>query len=246
MPETSPAPAAIFFDLDDTLIDDYTAGSAGLRAVMERLGHPDFAAARRLWDVQTDISFSAYIAGRLTLAEQRRERVRALATQAGHAHVSDEHCDGLYEIYLAAHRSAWTAFQDSAPVLTELAANGIRLGVITNGIESMQRDKLAAVDLTHHFQAVVCADTAGAGKPDPRIFHIACHALGEDPRRCWHVGDQVRADALGAIAAGMHPLLLDRRGRHGAQQEVATIAGLGDLLRLAGIPASFGVDAGRR
>ena len=83
MSNTPASPTAICFDLDDTLIDDTGASSAGLHALMERLGHPDFGAARSLWDVQTEISFSAYLRGRLSLEQQRRERVRALAVQTG-------------------------------------------------------------------------------------------------------------------------------------------------------------------
>ncbi|GAA3741519.1 putative hydrolase of the HAD superfamily [Spinactinospora alkalitolerans] len=233
MPEHHQAPAAIFFDLDDTLLDDHAASSNGLRALMERLGHPDFQAARRLWDVQIDISFNAYIAGRLTLTEQRRERVRALATQAGHSWISDDHCDDLYRRYLDAHRAAWHSFHDAAPALTRLASHRIPLGVITNGIETLQRDKLAAMDITHHFTTIICADTAGAGKPDPRIFHTACRQLGADPRRCWHIGDQLRADALGAISAGLRPILLDRHGNHRGQTDITTITGLDELPGLA-------------
>ncbi|WP_067970133.1 HAD family hydrolase [Nocardiopsis trehalosi] len=240
MPDTTPAPAAVFFDLDDTLLDDHAASSAGLRTLMERLGHPEFSAARHLWDVQTEISFGAYVAGRLTLTEQRRERVRALATQAGHSFVSDEHCDELYAHYLAAHRSAWRAFDDVVPALTSLASAGIRLGVITNGIESLQHDKLGVLGIGGHFPVVVCADTAGAGKPDPRIFHLACHRLGVAPAQSWHVGDQLRADALGAVSAGLRPILIDRRARHTSPPaEVTTITGLPGLLRL--IPAGTGL-----
>ncbi|WP_082126904.1 HAD family hydrolase [Allosalinactinospora lopnorensis] len=234
MPDPSPTPAAIFFDLDDTLLDDHAASSAGLRTLMDRLGHPEFTAARRLWDVQTDISFNAYIDGRLTLAEQRRERVRALASQAGHPDLPDEHCDELYQLYLRSHREAWRSFPDVAPVLGELAAAGVRLGVITNGIESFQHDKLAVLDITHHFHTIVCADTARVAKPDPQIFHTACRHLDVDPGRCWHIGDQLRADALGAVAAGLRPVLLDRHARHHGQNDIATISGLDELLPMSG------------
>ncbi|MDT0303799.1 HAD family hydrolase [Streptomonospora wellingtoniae] len=233
MPPTAPAPEAIFFDLDDTLLDDRAASSAGLRTIMERLGHPEFSAARRLWDVQTDISFGAYIAGRLSLQEQRRERVRALAIQAGHARIADEHCDELYQIYLSEHRSAWAPFRDVVPVLGELARGGLRLAVVTNGIEQLQREKLAALDLGGYFPTVACADTVGAGKPDPRIFHAACRSVQVPPERAWHVGDQLHADALGAVAAGLHPVLVDRHERNeGADHDVQTVPGLDDLLRM--------------
>src|SRR5690606_32896322 len=106
MPDTATAPAVIFFDLDDTLLDERAASSAGLRMLMERLGHPDFNAARTLWDVQTEISCGAYLNGRRDSAGQRRERVRALAGQAGHAPVPDQACDALYRQYRDAPRAA--------------------------------------------------------------------------------------------------------------------------------------------
>lgn len=244
MSDHIPTPAAIFFDLDDTLLDDHAASTAGLHTLMERLGHPEFSAARRLWDVQTDISFSAYIAGRLTLQEQRRERIRALATQAGHSYISDQHCDELYQQYLQSHRSAWRPFHDVASTLTGLAATGTRLGIITNGIESLQRDKLATLDITHHFHAIVCADTAGAGKPDPQIFHTACQWIGAAPHHCWHIGDQLRADALGAISAGLRPVLLDRHDRHGTESDVTRIPGLDALAQMLNTTTPAATAAG--
>ncbi|MFC7327043.1 HAD family hydrolase [Marinactinospora rubrisoli] len=236
MPEHTSTPAVVFLDLDDTLLDDHAASSAGLRTLMERLGHPDFNAARRLWDVQTEISFGAYVAGRLTLDEQRRERVRALATQAGHSWISEEQCDELFQRYLESHRAAWRSFHDVVPALTRLASAGIVLGVITNGIESLQREKLATMEITRHFSTIVCADTAGVGKPDPRIFHIACQQVGATPDQCWHIGDQLRADALGAVSAGLRPILLDRHHRHaGAPGDITTIHSLEEVQRLVGV-----------
>ncbi|TDQ50710.1 HAD family hydrolase [Actinorugispora endophytica] len=240
MPQKPTVPTAVFFDLDDTLLNDHAASSHGLRTLMERLGHPDFDAARTLWDIQTDLSFNAYLTGRLTLAEQRRERVRALATQAGHSHIADQHCDELYQRYLDAHRAAWQAFDDVAPALAHLTAHNIRLGVITNGIQALQHDKLATMNITHHFATVVCSDTAGTGKPDPRIFHLACHQLGVAPDKAWHVGDQIRADALGAANAGLYPVLCDRRDNPAA--DITTIRALNELAPL--LSEAQGAEAG--
>ncbi|WP_017569102.1 HAD family hydrolase [Nocardiopsis halotolerans] len=237
MPNTPAAPTAFCFDLDDTLIDDLAASSTGLRAVMERLGHPDFGAARSLWDVQTEISFGSYLRGHLNLEQQRRERIRALAVQAGHADIADQHCDDLYRLYLDAHRSAWQLFPDTIPALNALASAGYRLALVTNGIESLQHAKLQALELTPYFHAVVCADTVGTGKPDPRIFHTAAQRMGVDPAACWHVGDQIQADGVGAVAARMRPVMMDRRG-HQHFESVTTVTNLDDLLRLVGLPSA--------
>ncbi|MFE1168439.1 HAD family hydrolase [Nocardiopsis sp. NPDC058789] len=238
MPNTPALPAAICFDLDDTLIDDVAASSAGLRTVMERLGHPDFGSARALWDIQTEISFGAYLRGDLSLDEQRRERVRALALQAGHSDLADQHCDELYRMYLDGHRSGWQVFPDTYAVLNALGSAGYRLAVVTNGVEALQHAKLQALELTPYFHAVVCADTVGAGKPDPRIFHTAAQRLGVDPGACWHVGDQIQADAVGAVASGMRPVVVDRQARQPVEG-VTTLHDLDGLLHMVGLPSGM-------
>ncbi|MFW6642466.1 HAD family hydrolase [Nocardiopsis algeriensis] len=237
MPNTPATPIALCFDLDDTLIDDEAASNAGLRAVMDRLGHPDFGAARALWNVQTEISFGAYLRGTLSMEQQRRERIRALAVQAGHSGIADQHCDDLYRLYLDAHRSAWQLFPDTLPALGALASAGYRLAVVTNGTESLQHAKIQALELSPYFHTVVCSDTAGAGKPDPRIYQAAAQRLGVDPASCWHVGDQIHSDAVGAVAAHMHPVVLDRT-RHQRYEGVTVIHGLEELLRLVGLPSA--------
>lgn len=239
MPNTPAPPTALCFDLDDTLIDDVAASSAGLRTVMERLGHPDFGAARALWDTQTEISFGAYLRGHLSLEEQRRERIRALAVQAGHNNIADQHCDELYHLYLDAHRSAWQVYPDTHSTLAALRQAGYRLAVLTNGIEALQHAKLQAMELTGYFHTVVCADTAGAGKPDPRIFHHTAQRLGVEPGACWHVGDQVQADGVGAIAARMHPVIVDRSGRT-PFEGITTITDLDSLPRMLGVSTLSG------
>ncbi|GAA3765151.1 HAD family hydrolase [Salinactinospora qingdaonensis] len=229
MPANMPEPAVIFFDIDNTLLDNDTAQNAGLHTLTERLGHPAPTAASRLWHIQTDLSHTAYINGRLSLTEKRREPIRALATQAGHAHLSDDHCDTLFQHYLDTYRSAWRSFPDVAPTLNHLTSTGITLGIITNGTETIQRDKLDTLDLTRYFRSIVCADTAGAAKPDPAIFHAACHHLGVPPEKCWHVGDQLRTDTLGALAAGLHPILLNRTHHPTDTDDITTITSLDQL-----------------
>lgn len=241
MPNNPAPPVAICFDLDDTLINDAGASSAGLRAVMERLDHPDFGAARSLWDVQTEVSFGAFLRGELSLDQQRRERIRALAVQAGHAELSDHHCDDLYRVYLKAHQSSWQVFADAHAALQALASAGFRLGVVTNGPEQLQHSKLQSMELMGYFHAVVCADTAGAGKPQPRIFEVAAQRMGVDPADCWHVGDQVSADAVGAVASRMRPIIIDRQHRP-VPEGLTTIGSLEELVSMVGVvgPAPVG------
>jgi putative hydrolase of the HAD superfamily len=98
----------------------------------------------------------------------------------------------------------------SAPCLAALAGSGLRLGIVTNGDSVQQREKLKALGLTRQFAVVVAAADIGVAKPDPRIFLHAAGQLKVAPANCLFVGDLRDTDALGAAAAGMKGVWLNR------------------------------------
>lgn len=51
------------------------------------------------------------------------------------------------------------------------------------------------------------------GKPAAAFFHAACADLGVAPARCAMIGDDVEADVLGALAAGLQGILV-RTGKY--------------------------------
>lgn len=84
-------------------------------------------------------------------------------------------------------------------------------------------------------------------KPDPAIFLAGCDALGLPPAECAYVGDLPDVDALGAHAAGLRAVWLDRPVTEEASEaaaprvalprEVSVIASLGVLMTTLGIQA---------
>ena len=84
------------------------------------------------------------------------------------------------------------------------------LGVVTNGIDRVQRSRLAASGLTPFFKTVVTSQGCGFAKPDPRILHVALDALGVSPRHAVYVGDDAAVDGGAARAAGMAFVWIDR------------------------------------
>lgn len=84
-------------------------------------------------------------------------------------------------------------------VLTTLS-NYHPLGIITNGVGRVQREKLARTDLDDLFDAVVVSYEIGAHKPDRRIFDTARNLLDADTYVM--VGDDCDADIVGAREAG--------------------------------------------
>lgn len=80
------------------------------------------------------------------------------------------------------------AFPDAAPVLRELRARSLKLGVISNTFPSV-RESLQAVGLAEYFDAFTASSVVGASKPKPEIYYAAADALGVTPQETLFVDD---------------------------------------------------------
>lgn len=100
---------------------------------------------------------------------------------------------------------------DALPALDALRRDGVALGVVSNWDYALP-EVLAGLGVAGRFGAVAASAAVGAAKPDPAIFHHALARLGVPPDRALHCGDLPEPDCLGARAAGLRAVLLDRRG----------------------------------
>jgi HAD superfamily hydrolase (TIGR01509 family) len=87
---------------------------------------------------------------------------------------------------------------------------GHKLGIVTNGVPELQRDKLEGSGLKEKFNATVISGDIDVGKPQPGIFEHICRELQVDAAECVMVGDNPERDIAGAIAAGMKSVWVDR------------------------------------
>ncbi len=102
------------------------------------------------------------------------------------------------------------------------------MALLTNSAHEPTRVKLEALDLHERFEVVVTTDTLGFGKPDERVYLEVCSRIGVAPARAVCVGDSLEWDVLGALAAGLRAVWLDREGR-GTAEAVASVTSLVDL-----------------
>ncbi len=102
-------------------------------------------------------------------------------------------------------------YPDVDATLTRLRDEGLALAIVSNWDVSLGLH-LDALGLTSRVDAVVISAVVGAPKPEARIFHAACRAVGVAPGEALHCGDDAVNDRDGAQAAGLHAALLDRSG----------------------------------
>lgn len=230
------------FDLDDTLFAHAHAVAIGVRA--HRLAHggliagADDTAELARWHGLEELHYHRYLTGELDFLEQRRARARAFVEPFGLDLADDARADEWFDRYLAEYRRGWRLHEDALPCLDELSARGIRLGIITNGDLDFQTAKLDGVELSARVEHVIASGSLGYAKPDPRIFRYACTEFGVDPSDAAYVGDRLRTDAIGAIAAGLAGVWIDRQGLASAVElEEARLAGARVIRGLRQLPA---------
>jgi putative hydrolase of the HAD superfamily len=99
-------------------------------------------------------------------------------------------------------------FDDAVSTLDLLVERGVhRLGVLSNNhLLAIEAERLG---LATWFDVLVSAEQHLV-KPHPAAFHRGCQLLDTLPEHTVYVGDSVKADALGALAAGLIPVWVDR------------------------------------
>jgi putative hydrolase of the HAD superfamily len=114
------------------------------------------------------------------------------------------------------------------PTIIMLRQQGKTVGLISNNDRAVEPicDELL---LTPHLEVALSSIVFGCEKPDPRIFIEALRLANVEAPNAVHVGDQYHSDARGAIAAGVHPVLIDRYGLLPDQPGCTRIANLWQL-----------------
>ncbi|MBC7443493.1 MAG: HAD family hydrolase [Ramlibacter sp.] len=209
------APAVVLFDLDDTLFAHRGAVADGIRGHLASLGgafsDADPVEALALWDELEERHYHAYLAGRLDFSGQRQARARDFAAAHG-VSLSAPAAAHWFDEYFEHYRASWRLHEDALPCFDALgvAFPGVRIGLITNGESAPQGRKLSATGLDARVEHVIASGTVGFAKPDARIFQHACTVFGAAPEATVYVGDRLRTDAIGAAAAGLTGVWLDR------------------------------------
>ena len=215
-------PLAACFDLDGTLFDHAGAAREGAAAFLERHGAESTEAALASWFAAEEEQFERWRLGEVSFPEQRRQRLRTVLPPLGCVVPADDAgIDAMFADYLRSYRAAWRTFPDVADLLRDLRAQGHRVGLLTNGSEEQQLDKLAQTGIDQLFDVVCVSERIGFQKPDAGAFAALAAEVGVRPTDCAFFGDDPVRDVAGARSAGMRGVLIDR-----ATQDPAAVRAL--------------------
>lgn len=199
----------VAFDGDDTLWDFSTAMRRALQSTLEEL-----------WTVRSDSSTGALtvdlmIEIRNRVARELEGRVVDLAAVRHAAFERTLEEVGIDDPALAARLNAMffavkdlhaRPFADAVPVLTEVSRN-YQCALLTNGNADPAQYGLGGL-----LHPIVRSSEEGVAKPDPQIFKILLERSGFAPEEAVYVGDSAEDDVVGARAAGLRSIWVNRAG----------------------------------
>lgn len=199
----------IILDLDDTLINHSLAQRAAAIRFGECYAHliPDYDATcfENRWKSVAELHFQSFLDGEISYQEQRRRRLRSIL---GDETISANQADDMFVTVLAHYEAAWQLFPDVNDFIE--ANKHHKLGIISDGAKHHQIKKLQRLNIIHHFDFILTAEETGLCKPDSRFFLRACELANVQPELTYYIGDNLNKDALGACAAGLKGVWLNR------------------------------------
>ncbi|MDX2360114.1 MAG: YjjG family noncanonical pyrimidine nucleotidase [Crocinitomicaceae bacterium] len=206
----------LFFDLDHTLWDFEKNSEAALRLLYANLeldnelrSFQSFHTAykkvnRKLWN--------QYGLGQLSKADLRFERFNKtlLKFDVNHPELAEKLASGYVET--SPHQTI--LFPNAENTLIQLRDLGYEMHIITNGFKEIQDIKLTKSGIRDYFDVVVCSEEVGKNKPAREVFTEALIRADAKAKDSVMIGDNYKADVLGAERSGICGVLFDPHREH--------------------------------
>ena len=222
---------AVSFDADGTLWDFDKVMRHSLRQTLLELRSIDPEAESAL-NIEKLIRTREQVFGELKSTMINLEKIRFEGFKRSLRDIGrpdDELALHLNEVYLKHRYGNIELFPDVLPTLNALRQR-YTIGLVSNGNSYPERCGLANV-----FHFVVFATQCGAWKPDRRIFLTAVEKAGCSIQELLHVGDSQQEDIMGATAAGIKSIWVNRNGAprdlgNAADHEISSLEELLEIL----------------
>ncbi|HFI0465506.1 TPA: HAD family hydrolase [Streptococcus suis] len=203
---------ALVFDVDDTLYDQIQPFERALERHIEVAREqiePLYLSFRRY----ADEVFEATAIGKMSLKDSHIYRMKHALADFGYQ-VSDATALAIQIDY-----DYFQGQIELSPVFPEIfswcQAQGIEMGIITNGPYRHQLRKIRTMGLVNWFELehVLISGQVGITKPNPAIFQLMEERLGMSGEDICYLGDSFENDIIGAKTAGWQAVWFNHRKR---------------------------------
>jgi len=192
---------AIIFDLDDTLISEKDYIISGFNHV-----------ARILSD-KTGISQNNIVSDLVNLFDTSSKYVLNRFFEKNNIEYTDELIKELISEYRS-HLPNVKFYDDVLPFLKEVKNLGIKTGIISDGYEIAQKQKLKVIEADKYFDAIILTCELGNEywKPHPKAFELISKKLNVAFEEMIYVGDNPEKDFY---IGKLYPIITVRINRNG-------------------------------
>ncbi|XP_068088399.1 N-acylneuraminate-9-phosphatase isoform X2 [Hyperolius riggenbachi] len=207
---------AIFFDLDNTLIDTTGASRKAIEEVTKLLKDKSQFNEAEIniicHSFQAKLLHETFDPSEMTIDDLRVlhwENSMQETKPGEHKDLAKE-CYGLWK---TKRLQLMTLPESTRNMLLELRKSA-RLVLLTNGDRQVQREKIEACGAAPFFDAIVVGGEHSEEKPAPSIFLYCCSLVSVKPEDCVMVGDNLDTDIQGGLNAGLKATIwLNRNAR---------------------------------
>ncbi len=236
---------AIFFDMDETLIENTLPFpqlfSQLYHEQSDLLGDENFdrfiqhfrIGAPKLWASM----FEQEASPESQLADLYTDSIKATET-VGHTQARTLG-ENMLARFIELSSSQVRFNPDAELLMSELRERGYITGLITNGIEAVQLGKVKALKLDEKLDSITVSAQARAHKPKLPVFELALSRGKVNADQAWQVGDHAVNDVAGGIRAGLGGIYYNPKNHAISEafneieeRPTHTIKSLGELLEL--------------
>jgi putative hydrolase of the HAD superfamily len=186
---------AVFFDLDNTLVDFFRMKRSAVKA-----------AVISMLDAGLEMSFDDAYEHIMKVyntegIEYQEVFDRFLEESIGS--INHKILAAAIVAYRRAREEALVLYPRANRTLAYLAKHGVKLAIVTDAPPKQAWLRLYQLNLHHIFDAVIVSEEAGAPKPSPLPFRKALETLNLKPEEALMVGDWPERDIVGAKNVGI-------------------------------------------
>lgn len=198
----------LLFDADETLFDFHRAMRTALSRALQQFGIVSGDEIINIYDKINKDCWRRFEKGELTREALQKERFVVFLSKIG----ADILPEKFNEAYLD-NLSRCPFLLDGAKELCKDLSQYYRLAIITNGIPSMQRRRIAGSEIAQYFEYVLISGDTEYKKPDKEFFdYVFSFYKGLERDKALIIGDSLSADIKGGNNAGVDTCWLNRLG----------------------------------
>ncbi|MBO7719688.1 MAG: TIGR02253 family HAD-type hydrolase [Methanosphaera sp.] len=192
---------AVFFDMDDTLYDTSGFAAIARRAAVKAMVHNGLQCSEE--------------EGYSLLMDIVKEKG---SNYDKHFNILTKEVNGIEDPLVIVngivtyHNTKFAMLKlepECFSILLYLKSKDYKVGLITNGKELKQWEKLVRLGLYPFFDDVVTSESVGVEKPNPEIYEIAMNRLDVTAGTSLMIGNSFETDIMGAYNAGIPSMLIN-------------------------------------